>query len=183
MRQLLAVILLACPLSVLAAVTPSSVRQSVERSGAPATIQSMGLNGGLDTVLEGIAEGDNAWISLYPSLVPGTNSGLGEEFIDAMGFALATAPAKALSTLDRVDKRITVKDETMYRFGTPMVCTMGMVYSYDKPSSLRYYKAVTASMAAQGKHGAECLKIINESMHEIEADDQQGKMTWGTRHW
>jgi hypothetical protein len=183
MKLLLTAMLLICPLSVLAAVTPSSVRQSVDHSGAPATIQSLELNGGLQTVLKGITRGDSDWISLYPALVRDTSSDLAAEFIEAMGFALVTSPGKALSTLDEVDKYIAAKDEAMYRFGTQVVCIMPMTYSYDKPSSLRYYKAVTTSLATQGKHGAECLKIINESMDEINVGDQQGKTHWGTRHW
>jgi hypothetical protein len=77
------------------------VRASVEGRGAAETVRRLQAAGQWDVVLDGIANGEVAWIALVPRLAQGTDAG------QSLGVALATAlpraPAAVLHALDPND--------------------------------------------------------------------------------
>ena len=77
------------------------VRASVESRGAGETVRRLQAAGQWDVVLDGISNGEVAWIALVPRLAQGTDAGpsLGV----ALAKALPRAPAAVLHALDPGD--------------------------------------------------------------------------------
>ncbi len=79
------------------------VRASLESRGAGETVARLHAAGQWDVVLDGIANGEVAWIAIVPRLAQGTDAGLSETLGVALARALPRAPAAVLHALDPKD--------------------------------------------------------------------------------
>ncbi|HEV7384347.1 MAG TPA: hypothetical protein VGN89_05665 [Phenylobacterium sp.] len=77
------------------------VRASVESRGSGETVRRLQAAGQWDVVLDGIANGEVAWIALVPRLAQGTDAG--QSLGVALAKALPRAPAAVLHALDAKD--------------------------------------------------------------------------------
>jgi hypothetical protein len=79
------------------------VRASLESRGAGQTVRRLQAAGQWDVVLDGIGNGEVAWIAIVPRLAQGTDAGLSETLGVALAKALPRAPAAVLDALDPKD--------------------------------------------------------------------------------
>jgi hypothetical protein len=81
-------------------ITPAQVRALIASRGARATVQLLDRPGNRrdrwDTVLRGIATGNQAWLDLAPQIAAGTDAGTAEEYAIALSDALVGNPAGTL---------------------------------------------------------------------------------------
>jgi len=100
------------------------------------------------------------------------------ELVEALGFSLIDAPLTTLAATDEISKN---KDTFIQRFDTESVCTLPLIMSYTKESTLRYYHLASTSLIQAGKPAEKCLSIMKSSMDEVRASDRQGNMVWGKK--
>jgi hypothetical protein len=79
------------------------VRASVESRGAGETVRRLQAAGQWDVVLDGISNGEAAWIALVPRLAQGADAEPSETLGVALAKALPRAPAAVLHALDPRD--------------------------------------------------------------------------------
>lgn len=80
-------------------VTPAEVRAMIAARGARATVQTLAdpdENNRWETVVRGIAMGEQAWLDLVPQLRNGTDAGTTDDIVMALSDAVITNPAAAL---------------------------------------------------------------------------------------
>lgn len=80
--------------------TPAQISSDIESHGAKAVVQRLYSGGLFGQVLDGIAEGQAAWIRLAPDLANGTDAGTSAGLIVALAQALPKNPKAILKVLD-----------------------------------------------------------------------------------
>jgi hypothetical protein len=118
--------------------TLPEVRASVESRGAGETVRRLQAAGQWDVVLDGIANGELAWIAIVPSLAQGTDAG--QSLGVALAKALPAAPAAVLQALDHRDGPA---------LGPSRVC--GAPFAEPTPEFLAAYRP-RALAAVEGVH-------------------------------
>ncbi|THD62944.1 hypothetical protein [Phenylobacterium sp.] len=116
------------------------VRASIEREGAAATVNRLNRAGQWDVILDGMANGEPAWIAIAPLLAEGTDAGPSEGLGIALAQALPRAPAAVLHVLDPKDGPV---------LGASRVCSIPFVEP--KPGVVEAYKpkAIAAVQAVR----------------------------------
>lgn len=178
-----AMMMLASTQPVLAKATPSSVRQSIYRSGVAATLRSLQIREQEETVLEGIARGDERWIRLVPMIAGDADEFFGHQITLAMAFALVSAPEAALKALEIVDTRIEKDEVAWYPYGTDAVCGMPMSLDFTRQAAEKYYAAAIDTLNTQGEQGAECHYRMEQEMNTLRVEDVQEGHDWGGADW
>jgi hypothetical protein len=80
-------------------VTPAEVRTMLAARGARATVQTLSqpeTNNRWETVVRGIAMGEQDWLGLVPQLRNGTDAGTTDDIVIALSDAVITNPTAAL---------------------------------------------------------------------------------------
>jgi hypothetical protein len=80
-------------------VTPAEVRAMLAARGARATVQTLAdpdTNNRWETVVRGIAMGEQPWLDLVPQLRNGTDAGTTDDIVIALSDAVITNPTAAL---------------------------------------------------------------------------------------
>ena len=81
-------------------ITPAQVRALITSRGATGAVQLLDRPGNRrdrwDTILRGIATGNQAWLDLAPQIAAGTDAGTAEEYAIALSDALVGNPAGTL---------------------------------------------------------------------------------------
>lgn len=81
-------------------ITPAQVRALIASRGARATVQVLDRPGNRrdrwDSVLRGIATGNQAWLDLAPLIAEGTDAGTAEEYAIVLSDALVSNPTGTL---------------------------------------------------------------------------------------
>jgi len=116
------------------------VRASIEREGPAATVKRLTGAGQWDVILDGMANGEPAWIAIAPILAQGADGGAGEGLGVALARALPRAPAAVLHVLDPNDGPV---------LGASRVCSAPFIEP--KPGFVEAYKpkAVAAVQAVR----------------------------------
>jgi hypothetical protein len=82
------------------AVSPADVRAMLTARGARATVQALSTPGEgpnrWNSVVRGVALGDQAWLDLVPQLRNGTDAGTTDDIVIALSDAIVSNPAGAL---------------------------------------------------------------------------------------
>ena len=80
-------------------VTPAEVRAMVAARGARATVQALAnpdTNNRWETVVRGIALGEQAWLDLVPQLRNGTDAGTTDDIVGALSDTVISNPTAAM---------------------------------------------------------------------------------------
>ncbi|GBQ26215.1 hypothetical protein ACLRDC_06165 [Gluconacetobacter sacchari] len=80
--------------------TPGSVAASIRADGAGPALGALADNDMFDTVTDGIAAADPAWLALVPAMAPGLDADSGPAVSAALALALPLNPRLVLPLLD-----------------------------------------------------------------------------------
>ncbi|MBB2155564.1 hypothetical protein HLH33_04460 [Gluconacetobacter diazotrophicus] len=87
--------------------TPASVVAAIQKDGAAQALGGLTDSDGFDTVTDGIAGADPAWVALVPAMAPGLDSDSGPAVTAALALAL---PQNAPLVLQAMDARYPALD-------------------------------------------------------------------------
>ncbi|WP_072928513.1 hypothetical protein [Nissabacter archeti] len=173
-----------CPGRSWGAVTPENITYAVSEFGADKMMEVLRKSDAQwRTVTAGIARGEERWLNLIPLIGAEADEKQAGDVMTALSFALVADPPATLWAAKSLDIRAQQGAYALGRFGTDIVCGVPMTLEYTRQSTLNYYSSVSQFLEKTGDKGAGCLALINASMDEIEAEEQRGKMTWGTKTW
>jgi hypothetical protein len=93
--------LIACAAQSGETLAPSSLLAMINEKGARAVIDSLWGTTRWDTMIKGVASGDEAWLKVAVELAPGSDAGSASELRDAVAWALPHAPARVIAVAEQ----------------------------------------------------------------------------------
>jgi hypothetical protein len=83
------------------ALAPSNLHALIKEKGARAVIDSLWGTAKWDSMIKGVASGDEVWLKVAVELAPGSDAGSASELRDAVAWALPRAPARVIAVAEQ----------------------------------------------------------------------------------
>jgi hypothetical protein len=93
--------LVACAAQSGETLAPSTLLSQIKEEGARAVIDTIWRTSRWDTLIKGVASGDEAWLNVAVELAPGSDAGSASELQDAVAWALPHAPARVIAVAEK----------------------------------------------------------------------------------
>lgn len=136
--------------------------------------------------VSGVKNGDSEWLRFVPLVAEKIDNSQVNQLMDALTASLIRSPNQTLSTLADVDELIKNNGHStlLDRLGSGVICSsLPDNEIYTKRSTDKYYLLAKKALSNIGPQGEKCLKLMADSVDEVNYDAANNKLKWGDKDY